>query len=569
MNKDGVDARQSSDRWHGQDSETPARPPSRARRALTVLLTRVGLPAPSGDLPLRGIALRLLLAVFLSTLLWVRISADQDPVKTVHYSGITISVPRIPGYYPVQGPPAASIDVQGLTSQLPSDLPPPTARVELPQTAPGAYTIPVQVKGLPSGVLASINPSRVTLTFERSASKVVGVVPSFDPTKLHAPLGFNPPTVTTDPSTVTVTGPSAIVKDITAARVSVDTSNQTTDASFMADQVIIDRDGHAVSRRDVLVQPRSIRVTVRVHRQAYPQQLPVSVVITGTVGSGYTLGSVSPSQSQVTVLSSSPVAATTIRTVTIDVSGWTASRLFQPAQLIPPGGATLTAPKILVSIGVVPIQNSVVSMANILVRNQPPGTTVTIAPQSVSVAYEGTLRRLRHARAPLVSINLANARPGSYNLAPVVGLGPGLTLLAVSPPRIHVVVIAPPSPTSTATPSATSTPIPLATRTVVPTAPPTATRTPLPILRPTARPTAMSLAVPKRPLVQPAQPARATANAGPAPGIRPRVIRVALPLTPPARATATPRPILVSSPTAVPTPTPTPTPSVRFRTREA
>jgi len=564
MNKGGVDARQGSERWHEQESGTPARPPSRARRVLTALLTRVGLPAPSGDLPLRGISLRLLLAVFLSTLLWVRVSADQDPVKTVHYSGITISVPRVPGYYPVQGPPAASIDVQGLTSQLPSDLPPPTARVELPQTAPGAYTIRVQVKGLPSGVLASINPSRVTLTFERSASKVVGVVPSFDPTKLHAPLGFNPPTVTTDPPTVTVTGPSAIVKDITAARVSVDTSNQTTDTSFMADQVIVDRDGHAISRRDVLVQPRSIRVTVRVHRQAYPQQLPVQVVVTGTVSLGYMLTSATPSQAEVTVLSTSPVAATTIRTVAIDVSGWMSSRPVQPAQLIPPGGATLTTPRITVDISVVPIQNSVVSMANILVRNQPPGTTVTIAPQSVSVAYEGTLRRLRHARAPLVSINLANARPGAYNLAPAVGLGPGLTLLAVSPPRVHVVVIAPPSPTSTATPSATSTPIPLATRTVVPTARPTATRTPLP----TPRPTATSMAVPKRPLVQPAQPARATANAGPALGIRPRVIRVAPPLTPPTRVTATPRPILVSSPTAIPTPTPTPTLGVRFRTRE-
>ena len=568
MNKDGVDAVRQSKHWHGQDGGAPVRPPSGARRALTALLTRVGLPAPSGDLPLRGISWRLLLALFLSTLLWVRISADQDPVKTVHYRGITISVPRVPGYYPIQGPPAVSIDVHGLTSQLPPDLPPPTASVEIPQTAPGVYTTTVQVKGLPSGVLASINPPRVTLTFERSASKVVGVVPSFDPTKPHAPLGFNPPTVTTDPSTVTVTGPGDIVKGIAAARVSVDTSNQTTDASFMADQVIVDRDGHAVSRRDVLVQPRSIRVTVRVHRQAYPQQLTVQVVVTGTVGSGYTLGSVTPSQSQVTVLSSSPVAATTIRTVTIDVSGWTSSHPLQPAQLIPPGGATLTTPKIFANIEVVPIQNSVVGTASILVRNQPPGTNVTIAPHSVSVVYEGTLRRLRHARAPLALVNLAYARPGAYDLTPAVALGPGLTLLEVLPPRVRVVVAVPPSPTSTAPPRATSTALPPATRTAlppatrtpVPTARPTATRTPVP----TPRPAATSTVVPKRPLAQPAQPARATAVAGP--GIRPRAMRAASPLTPIARTTATPRPILVSSPTAMPTPTPTP--GVRFRTRE-
>ncbi len=559
MNKDGVDAGQGSDRWRGQESGPSAKPPSRARRALTALLTRVGLPAPSGDLPLRGISLRLLLAVFLSTLLWARISADQDPVKTVTYNGVTISVPRVPGYYPVQGPPAATISVQGLASQLPPDLPPPTARVELPRAAPGAYTILVQVAGLPSGVLKRINPEKVTLTFERSASKVVAVVPSFDPNKPHAPLGFNPPTISTDPPTVTVTGPGAIVKDIASARVAVDTSNQTADASFKADQVIIDRDGHAVSRRDVLVQPRSIRVTVRVHRQAYPQQLPVSVVITGTVGSGYTLGSVTPSQAQVTVLSTSPVAATTIRTVAIDVSGWTSSRSLQPAQLIPPGGATLTAPKIFATIEVVPIQNSVVGTAGILVRNPPLGTTVTIAPHSVSVVYEGTLRRLRHARAPLASVNLAYARPGVYDLTPAVALGPGLTLLEVLPPRIRVLVAVPPSPISTVTPRATSTPVP----TLDPTPRPTAIRTLVPTLDPTPRPTATSVVVPKRPLVQPAQPAqpaRATANAGPAPGIRSHAITVVVSPTPTAIATPLPR--------LVPLPTPTPAVGVRSRARE-
>src|SRR5437764_1249735 len=114
---------------------------------------------PSGELPRRAVLVRLVLALVLATALWVGVTAEQDPVRTVTYRAVPIAVRSAPGYLPMNTLPAATIRVQSLSSDL-QDAPRPTAFVDAPHGSSGATR--VQVSGLRAGLqVVSVTPRTV------------------------------------------------------------------------------------------------------------------------------------------------------------------------------------------------------------------------------------------------------------------------------------------------------------------------------------------------------------------------------------------------------------------------
>ncbi len=425
--------------------------------SISTLLARAGL-MPPGGVRVRGVVLRLGLALTLSSLLWAGVSAEQDPLTVRHYDAVAITVKAPHGYYQVTAPPPAQIVVQGLSSNFPADAPPPFAVVDLSAASSSAATVAtVQVHGLHTGVeLVRVTPANVTLRLEKVETKPVLVLAVSDAAAAAAPPGFNPPTFSVSTNRVTVTGPHRIVDQIAGARVVVNTSTLTQDETVSRDLTVYDRAGQVISVRSVSITPARVDVAVTVQRQPYPQQLPVQVVLTGTVAPGYVVGAVTVAQPLVSVYSNKALASNAaLTTQPITVDGWTSTHQIV-ATLVAPAGATLPQRQAVVNINVVPLVGSAVTTVGIEITGKAAGTTATVLTPSLGVAYQGSLPILRAAKAPRAVIDLGGRQPGVYELAPRVTLATGLTLVSTTPSLVRVRITAPPRPTSIATTKAQS-----------------------------------------------------------------------------------------------------------------
>lgn len=444
------------------------RSPSDAGSRLTLHLPPVSRTVPywarlipPGELPRRAVIVRLVLALVLAIGLWVVVSNGENPVDTVPYHAVPVTVKNPPGYYPKQQPPPVSVQVRGLRSDV-KDMPRPVAFVDLrkiPLTAKGPF--PIQVSVPPGVEVTRVNPRAVYLPLEKQLRKTIRVLvqPFAAP-----PPGYVASQPVVSPDRVEITGPSETVKNITNALVTVDESALRGDETLVREPTVYNRNGHPVSRHIVLIRPSTVTIRLHVSLQQYPQLVPIIPDIRGAVASGYRISRVTVLPPLVSVESTTPGVVASLATASIDVSRWTASQTVQ-APLVVPSGLTLRqhAPA-TVTVDVVPVQGSAVSVAGILTVGKRPGTTVTLTPSKVTVDYQGPIPTLNAAQAPQAVIDLQERPPGVYYLTPRIVLAHGLSPLDVLPRRVRVVITAPaksavtpPAPTRTPTPRPTAT----------------------------------------------------------------------------------------------------------------
>lgn len=418
---------------------------------------------PPGELPRRAVMIRLILALGLAAVLWIGVSAAQDPVMTVTYPSVQVTVESPKGYYPVQGPPPVTIVVRGLASDM-RGAPRPLAfaypKAIFPMTT---QSVPVVVKNVPPRAeVVSIDPKHVTLQLEQQASRTLKV----DVQVTNGPpIGYEAGSPVVSPSTVTVTGPSHTINSIKEARVFLDESGYTTTQTKERQVRVYDNNGQLVSRRIILIKPSAVKVRVPVHIQPHRGRLPVEATIVGTVAPGYRISNIQVIPQLVEVLSNSTVpSTTTLQTVPISVSGLTNSATIPVALVQPPGLTLVKQTQEIVTISVSPIPGSAVTVAGIQIVHKRPGTTVALSNTSVTVAFKGPIPAL--GATPLAVLDLNNRPPGVYHLTPQIELPHDLSVVSVTPSTIQVRITAPPQahvvvPTATTTPA--STPRPTAT----------------------------------------------------------------------------------------------------------
>jgi hypothetical protein len=392
---------------------------------------------PPSELPRRGVVVRLVLALVLATALWAGVTAQQDPVRVVTYSAVPITVRSARGYSPVTSLPAATIRVQGLSSDL-QDTPRPTAFVDATHGTSRAER--VQVSGLRPGLqLVSITPRTVRVQLEKAATRTgIPVQPTgFGP----PPPGYLEPRFSSTPSTLTIVGPAHLVNRVVAARLALNDAQFTQNTSLVVVPQLFDSTGQGVRRSGIQLFPPKVTVTVTVRHQPYPQPVPVQPRIRGTVAAGYAITNIAYFPQFVQVVSGSQLATARLTTAPITVAGWTRSHTVL-AQVEAPAGVTLNRTQVTVTIEVSPIPGSAVSTAQVLVVGERRGTRVTLDRSTITVVYQGLLPLLHRADAPVAILNVHNRRPGVYYLRPTITLAPGLSLSTLTPPRLRVVITA-------------------------------------------------------------------------------------------------------------------------------
>jgi len=157
------------------------------------------------------------LSIALALLLWGLVAGQREAERALR---IPLEYRNIPGDLEMLGEPESVVDVRlrgssGTLGQLVgSDL---VAVLDLRTARPGRrlfHVTPGDIN-VPTGVnVLQVNPSTLSLTFERLASRLVPVVPDIDD---EPEAGFVVGRVVADPAVVEVIGPDSAVQQVTEA----------------------------------------------------------------------------------------------------------------------------------------------------------------------------------------------------------------------------------------------------------------------------------------------------------------------------------------------------------------
>jgi YbbR domain-containing protein len=269
-----------------------------------------------------------LLSLALGALIWLLVSGEQVVERTMR---IPLEFTNVPASLELVGEPPTLVDVRvrgsagALSRVAPGEV---VAMLDLRTARAGErlFHLTVDEVRRPFGInVVQISPSNVSVGFERSATKVVPVVPEIDGDPLD---GYLVDTVSADPPTVTVVGPAGAVAQLTQAITEpVSVAGASTTVVEMVNVGVADPSVR-------LISPGSARVSVSVVPQ--PTEWAVVAVPIHAAGNG----SVQITPKEVTVYVRGPREARGARAsdfgASVDVQGLRSGLFELPVQVTPP-----------------------------------------------------------------------------------------------------------------------------------------------------------------------------------------------------------------------------------------
>lgn len=219
-----------------------------------------------------------LLALLVVLVIWFSVAGQTRQAAPITIQNVAVSLDSLPPQFAVTStdPTEVSVTVQGPEDQLrelriavatrSSDM---MAHADLSSLTEGVQLARLTVQGLPSGVtLKKIEPDSVRVTLDPIRTKLVPVEPRFAGT---LPQGYKLTAATTEPQTVTLSGPQSILDTVDKVTTTTVSLNNRT-ASF-EEPVDVDISGTDIMVRDRLV----LRVQIAEDQGTRKFVVPVTV----------------------------------------------------------------------------------------------------------------------------------------------------------------------------------------------------------------------------------------------------------------------------------------------------
>lgn len=364
-----------------------------------------------------------LFSLLLAFFFWVVATETQDPmIERPYRSTIPVEIRNVPEGMMTYGAEDAEVQVvlrapESLWDILQAPLGDIEAYVDLTGAEPGELSVPVQVdvQRRPTQVV-SISPSEVSLTLELVAQLEVPVEVRLQGTPA---LGFVTRAPSFVPRTVTVSGPQSLVSETVRAlvKVSVDESRETLRESLQP--VPVDEVGNEVEGLDL--SPRAVTVEVPVEQLGNIRDLAVHVVLIGQPAPGFRVGSVEKEPPSVAVSGRRDVVQSLpgyISTEPIDLDSVNESFTTTVGLQSPDGVSVLTAPQVLVSVNIEPLESTLTVELTPEIQGLPPGYTVTVQPETVQVVVRGPFATVGQVNAAEITgvLNVADLLVGEHTV---------------------------------------------------------------------------------------------------------------------------------------------------------
>ncbi len=314
-------------------------------------------------------------------------------------------------------------------------------------------TVRVQVTPLdPRVTIVDVQPQDVQVVLDEVASKTVPVHVEPGP----PPSGIQVGEVTYDPTTLTVTGPSMVVRQVVAARVDVPLDRGNLNVDSEIDARPINAAGDVVT--GVNFEPRTVHVTIPLYTNRESRTLPVNPVVTGNPAPGFRIAGIRVDPQVVTVEGNGDRLATLTQadTAPIALFGATSDVTEIVAYALPSGVTATGSGTATVTVRVEAVTETRTYTAGFRLDGLDSGLTYALSDNQVLMTLYGSVADLdRLSSAPLVvGLGVAGLGPGSHSVPVVPSLPSGVTVASLSPRSVTVTITAPPSPPPS--PTATS-----------------------------------------------------------------------------------------------------------------
>ena len=419
--------------------------------------------------PPRSSVLRMVLSLILAILLWGWVTSLADPPRTQRGTNVSVSPGIAPdGLVVSTRAPTATVVASGPESVLDgfdqSDL---ALTLDLSSIdGPGTYTVPIvpvtedrfvsyQVTPPTASIVIDELVSRVfqlqanTIGLDQSNSQVVGQ-------QLSA-------------AEVTITGPLTIMQTIQSAQVDLEVTGQTGSVSFDALPVYaLTNQGSEIdsTTENLTIKPSFVQATSDI-RTAGREVLILANVV-GSPTDGYEQRTITTSPR--TVILDGPAEVlnglTYVETEPVSVSQATQTTSARVGLANLPDGVRVLTPADGQIDVIVQIQQQGVSQTlpnlNVDVLGLGEGLTATLEVSNASLEVSAAANQIPSlvSGGITVSIDVTGLGPGTYSLAPQVGVPSGVEWENIDPESITVVIaLAGTDTTPAATPAATSLPL--------------------------------------------------------------------------------------------------------------
>ena len=333
------------------------------------------------------------------------------------------------------------------------------ATVDLANVTPDGNpaSVRVTVTAIDSRVtILDFQPRSIQVLLDESISKQVPVRVERGP----APSGVDVGETTYTPTQLTITGPSAAVNQVVAARVTVplDPGGLDVDREIEADAV--DAGGQVVTRVDL--EPRTVHVTIPLFTNKESRTLPVNPIVTGTPAPGFRIASVEvdPLVALVEGDGEQLTALTRVDTAPVAVFGAT-SDVSQAVALALPTGVVATGPAtVTVTVHVEAVTETRTYVAGLRLDGRDPALDYAFTPTTVVLTLFGSVADLDLlGSTPLVvGLNVSALAPGTHAVPVVPSLPAGVKLADLSPGTVSVTISVPASPPASSSPRPSAVP---------------------------------------------------------------------------------------------------------------
>ncbi|OGO55169.1 MAG: hypothetical protein A2V85_16490 [Chloroflexi bacterium RBG_16_72_14] len=321
------------------------------------------------------------------------------------------------------------------------------ATVDLANVTPDGSATSVRVSVVaidPRVTILDFRPQSIQVILDQSIPKVVHVVVD----RGSPPAGLDIGEETVEPSSVTVTGPSAAVNRVVAARASALIDGSGIDVDREVEVDAIDAAGEIVT--GVKIEPRTVHVTIPIFTNKESRTLPVNPVLTGTPAAGFRIARIEFEPLVVSVEGDGDQLAELVRADTepVGVFGATSDVEMTVLLALPPGVLPLGSTSVKVTVVIEPVTETRTFGVGLRLDGMRPGFRYAAELDPILLTLFGSVADLDVlGSAPIViGLNVSALGPGTHEVPVVPSVPSGVTVAAISVETVTVTVLEPPSP---------------------------------------------------------------------------------------------------------------------------
>lgn len=408
----------------------------------------------------------LLLSIVMGLIVWLIAVNQENPLLTQDF------------------PSRVAVQVEGMAANLQptEDLTQHTVRLELqaPQSSwnrlqaseirafldlkgleAGVHTVPIQVKvDDPEVVVKMREPASLQIQLDQVITKTTPVTVEIMDSPAY---GYDWQTPTLRPTTVTVSGPSTQVAQVSMALAQVELRGASSPVQRFQNIILVNEQEQPIPQ--VTAMPQIVEVVVPIERWPGRREVAVRVNLVGQPASGYRLGAPKVEPSSVVLRGDSDVVNEVpgfVETQPLSVEGATSDVRSRVSLILPLGVTSSEGDMVEVTVSVVPVEDSKRITLKPTLRGVDAGLKASVALDTVDVIVSGPQSILDSLGSDdiFVMLDLDGLLPGNHVLQPRVVIPDDIRLEGVLPETIEVAIVevATPMPTMPPTPQLQATP---------------------------------------------------------------------------------------------------------------